>query len=245
MSSPGRAPAATEASDAELLDGLRAHSAAAFEVLMRRYNRRLYRVARSLLRDAAEAEDAVQEAYLAAFRATAGFRGESSLATWLTRIVTNECMGRLRRHARRDNIVPIVPLAGLPTEEGEAMPDEAPASHAEPPDRLLWRAEMRALLEHRIDQLPGPFRLVFVLRAVEELSVEETAQCLGIPEATVRSRHFRARSLLRESIAQDLDMAEGEVFDFDGARCDRIVANVLQAALGPAASGGMEDDRGG
>jgi len=237
--------AAGDQSDAELLEGLRVGDPAAFEVLMRRHNRRLYRVARALLRDAAEAEDAVQEAYLAAFRAAARFRGESSLATWLTRIVTNECMGRLRRHARRDNIVPMVPLAGLPAQEGEAMPDAAPASHAEPPDRLLWRAEMRALLERRIDQLPGPFRIVFVLRAVEELSVEETAQCLGIPEATVRSRHFRARSLLRESITQDLDVAEGEVFDFDGERCDRIVAGVLRAALGLGASGGVEDERGG
>ena len=237
--------AARDRSDAELLEGLRAGDPAAFEVLMRRHNRRLYRVARALLRDAAEAEDAVQEAYLAAFRAAARFRGESSLATWLTRIVTNECMGRLRRHARRDNIVPMVPLAGLPAQEGEAMPDGVPASHAEPPDRLLWRAEMRALLERRIDQLPGPFRIVFVLRAVEELSVEETAQCLGIPEATVRSRHFRARSLLRESITQDFDIAEGEVFDFDGERCDRIVAGVLRAVLGPLASGGMEDERGG
>jgi len=237
--------AARDRSDAELLEGLRVGDPAAFEVLMRRHNRRLYRVARALLRDAAEAEDAVQEAYLAAFRAAARFRGESSLATWLTRIVTNECMGRLRRHARRDNIVPMVPLAGLPAQEGEAMPDGAPASHAEPPDRLLWRAEMRALLERRIDQLPGPFRIVFVLRAVEELSMEETAQCLGIPEATVRSRHFRARSLLRESITQDLDVAEGEVFDFDGERCDRIVAGVLRAALGLGASGGVEDERGG
>jgi RNA polymerase sigma-70 factor, ECF subfamily len=91
---------------------------------------------------------------------------------------------------------------------------------------------MRALLERRIDQLPGPYRVVFMMRSVEELTVEETAECLGIPVATVRTRHFRARSLLRESIAQDLELAEGEVFDFDGERCDRIVARVLAASLG-------------
>ena len=99
------------------------------------------------------------------------------------------------------------------------------------PDRVLVRAEIRALLERKLDQLPEDFRTVFVLRAVEELSVEETADCLGIPEATVRSRHFRARSLLRESLARDFDVAERDVFDFGGAHCDRIVAGV-NARLG-------------
>ena len=216
--------------DEELLARLRAGDPAAFELLMRRHNRRLYRMARSLLGDAGDAEDAVQEAYIAGFRALADFRGEASLATWLSRIVVNECMTRLRRQARRDNIVPIVAADALPLEEGEAMQNqEDPSARPEPPDRLLWRAEMRALLERRIDQLPGPFRVVFVMRAVEELSVEETAQALGIPEATVRSRLFRARSLLREAIAQDLDLAQGDVFDFDGERCDRIVAQTLRA----------------
>ena len=214
--------------DAELLPRLRARESAAFELLMRRHNRRLYRVARSLLRDAAEAEDALQEAYLKGFRSLADFRGDAALATWLTRIVVNECMTRLRRSARRDNIVPMVPVLGDGAEEGEAMADELHSTQAEPPDRALWRSEMRELLERRIDQLPGPFRVVFVMRAVEELTVEETAECLGIPEATVRSRLFRARSLLREAIAQELDIAQDAVFDFDGARCDRIVAHVLQ-----------------
>jgi RNA polymerase sigma-70 factor (ECF subfamily) len=232
---PLRDPAASpEPGDSALLERLRAGEAAAFELLMRRHNRRLYRVARSMLRDAAEAEDALQEAYLAAFRSVGNFRGDASLATWLTRIVANECMTRMRRHARRNNILPIVALPGDGAEEGQAMVDQEPDSHGEPPDRSLWRAELRALLESRIDQLPADFRVVFVMRAVEELSVEETAQCLGIPEATVRTRHFRARSLLRESIAQDLDLAQGQVFDFDGARCDRIVAGVLR---------GMAQDR--
>jgi RNA polymerase sigma-70 factor (ECF subfamily) len=215
--------------DAELLPRLRAGAPDAFEILMRRHNRRLYRVARSLLRDAAEAEDALQEAYLKGFRALADFRGEASLVTWLTRIVVNECNSRLRRSARRDNIVPMVSSLGEGAEEDQAMAHEGHPTHAEPPDRALWRSEMRELLERRIDQLPGPFRVVFVMRAVEELTVEETAACLGIPEATVRTRLFRARSLLREAIAQELDLAQGEVFDFDGQRCDRIVAHVLKA----------------
>jgi RNA polymerase sigma-70 factor (ECF subfamily) len=122
----------------------------------------------------------------------------------------------------------MVPAVGEGAEEGEAMADEVHSTQADSPDRALWRSEMRELLERRIDQLPGPFRVVFVMRAVEELTVEETATCLGIPEATVRSRLFRARSLLREAIAQELDVAQAEVFDFDGERCDRIVAHVLQ-----------------
>ena len=101
----------------------------------------------------------------------------------------------------------------------------------ETPDRALGRSQLRSLLERRLDALPEAFRTVFMLRCVEDLSVEETAQCLNIPEATVRSRHFRARSLLRESLAQDIDVAERDLFGFDGARCDRIVSQVL-ARLG-------------
>ena len=102
------------------------------------------------------------------------------------------------------------------------------ARRPEPPDRALVRTQMRELLERQLDALPAAFRSVFVLRAVEELSVEETAQALGIPEATVRSRHFRARSLLREALARDIDLAEGDVFAFGGRRCDRVVAGVMQ-----------------
>ena len=149
------------------------------------------------------------------------------MATWLTRIVVNECTSRLRRSARRDNIVPILAAHARPVTEGEDMPKPSAADH-DTPDRALGRAQVRALLERKIDALPQEFRTVFVMRAVEELSVEETAQCLGIPEATVRTRHFRARSLLREAIAADLDVAERDAFDFDGERCDRIVAGALQ-----------------
>ena len=228
MNALGTASDARQLDDAALLARIRARDGAACEVLMRRYNRRLYRVARSLLRDGAEAEDAVQEAYLSAYRSMGEFRAEAAVATWLTRIVVNECMTRVRRHARRDNILPMV--AAHPAEEGDTMPESPSANDGETPDRALLRAELRALLETRIDALPQDFRAVFVMRSVEELSVEEAAQCLGIPEATVRSRHFRARSLLRESIAQDLDLAERDAFDFDGARCDRIVADVLEAS---------------
>jgi RNA polymerase sigma-70 factor (ECF subfamily) len=227
------AAADAAADDATLVQRICAHDAVAFELLMRRHNRRLYRTARALLRDASEAEDALQEAYLSAYRAMGSFRADAALATWLTRIVVNECMGRLRKSARRDNIVPIVAAHTRPLPEDEAMPSEEPSAvDPDTPDRALVRTEMRALLERKIDALPAEFRTVFVMRSVEELSVEETAQCLGIPEATVRTRHFRARSLLRESIASDLDVAERDVFDFDGERCDRIVARALAARGG-------------
>ncbi|MDE2611524.1 MAG: RNA polymerase sigma factor [Burkholderiales bacterium] len=213
----------TQEDDGALARLVAAGDRAAFTRMMRRYNRRLYRLARATLRDDAEAEDAVQESYFAAFRAIGGYRGEAALATWLSRLVLNECFARQRRQGRRDNIAPMFSTSVRSEVEQDAMDTSGSAS----PEEAVMRAELRALIERRLDALPEAFRLVFVLRCVEELSVEETAQCLGIPEATVRSRHFRARSLLRESLAQDIDLAERDVFSFAGKRCDRIVAGVL------------------
>lgn len=188
---------------------------------MRRHNRRLYRIARATLRDDAEAEDALQDAYIQAYRSIAQYRGEARLFTWLARLVLNECFARLRRTVRRQNVIPIVDAADW-IEQGDLMltkDDDAP-------EQACARAQVRALLEQKLDELPEAFRVVFVLRAVEELSVEEVADCLGIPEATVRTRHFRARSLLREALAQAFDLAERDVFEFGGSRCDRIVSKV-------------------
>jgi RNA polymerase sigma-70 factor (ECF subfamily) len=214
------APLASE-DDLAIAQRIAAGERAAFVLLMRKFNRRLYRLARAVLRDDAEAEDALQEAYLSAYRSIGRFRGESALSTWLSRLVLNECFARRRRHARRQNVIPMVhAMSHLDYEQ--AGDDSAQA-----PDLALGRAQMRALLERKLDELPEAFRTVFVLRSVEELTVEETAQCLGIPENTVRTRHFRAKSLLRESLAQELDVAERNVFDFGGAHCDRIVATVL------------------
>jgi RNA polymerase sigma-70 factor (ECF subfamily) len=193
----------------------------AFELLMRQHNRRLYRLARAVLRDSAEAEDALQEAYLSAYRSMSQFRGDASLATWLSRLVLNESLARLRRGKRRENILPLQTPRQVPELDAVRCDDSTA------PDRLADRAQLRALLERKLDELPESFRAVFVLRSVEELSVEETAECLSIPPETVRSRHFRARSLLRESLARDLDLAERDLFDFAGARCDQIVTRVL------------------
>lgn len=194
---------------------------AAFEGLMRANNRRLFRLARATLRDDAEAEDALQDAYLQAYRTIGGFRGDSTLSTWLSRVVLNECLARLRRASRRQRIVPIVAW----TEEIDI--EMRNVSDDDEPDRSLMRAQMRALLERKLDALPVAFRTVFVLRSVEDLSVEETADVLSLPESTVRSRHFRARSLLRDALVQEFDVAERDAFGFDGARCDRLVAGTL------------------
>jgi RNA polymerase sigma-70 factor (ECF subfamily) len=191
----------------------------AFELLMRRHNRKLYRLARATLRDDVEAQDALQEAYLAAFRSIGQFRGDASLGTWLSRLVLNECLGRIRRHDRRQNVIPMV-------RADEQLTDNC-VDQSESPDAATTRAQVRNLLERRVDELPDSFRAVFVMRSVEDLSVAETALTLGIPEETVRSRHFRAKSLLRAALEAQFGQAESDLFDFGGEHCDRIVASVL------------------
>ncbi|SAL35709.1 RNA polymerase sigma factor [Caballeronia arvi] len=213
--------------DLSLVHRIVAGDRSAFELMMRRHNRRLYRLARATLRNDAEAEDALQDAYLHAYRSMSQFRGDAKLFTWLSRLVLNECFARLRRTARRQNVIPIVDAPDS-IEHADAMT----AHDDDAPDEALARAQVRALLERKLDELPELFRMVFVLRSIEEMSVEETALCLHIPEATVRSRHFRARSMLRESLAQAFDLAERDVFEFGGAQCDRIVASVLSKISG-------------
>jgi len=196
---------------------------AEFEQLMRRHNRMLFRTARAILRDDAEAEDALQEAYLRAYRSMDSFRGEAKVSTWLVRIVVNEALARRRKDLRRAEIVPI--RGGPEEHEGQ---EETRMSNQDRPDNAAERQQMRRLLEAKIDELPEAFRLVFVLRAVEEMSVEETAAALDIPEPTVRTRFFRARSQLRDALSQEIDLAIDDAFAFAGERCDRIVANVMQ-----------------
>src|SRR5688572_10685993 len=196
---------------------------APFEALMRQYNPRLFRVARSILKDEAEAEDALQEAYIQAYRKMADFRGDAEVGTWLTRIVINQALMQLRRR-RRERIV--VPFNSQGSDHVAQDVDLADV-RAESPSDITLRAEIRPIIERRIDELPVAFRTVFVMREVEEMTVHETAECLGIPETTVRTRFFRARALLRESLERDMDTARADVFAFAGERCDRIVAAVL------------------
>jgi RNA polymerase sigma-70 factor (ECF subfamily) len=210
--------------DAELARQIGARDERAFETVMRAHNSMLYRLARSILRDDADAEDAVQDAYLSAYRNIASFRGGAKLSTWLARIVINEAYGRLRKQKQRGVVVPFDAGAN---EQARTQEDTMADDRAEQPDAAAMRAELRRLLERRIDALPEQFRTAFVLREVEEMSVEDAAECLDVPPATVRSRAFRTRALLRESLSREIDTATVDAFGFAGARCDRIVANVL------------------
>ena len=208
--------------DAGLVRDARRGNGVAFDAIMRRYNRRLYRTARAILKDDSRAEDALQDAYIGAFRHLDDFRGDASLATWLTRIVVNQSLQALRS-TRRDRVV--IPIGEADTEHEAMNVADAPAAT---PESMLLRSEMRRLIERNIDALPQVYRTVFMLREVEELTVDETAAALEIPPATVRSRLFRAKARLREALAQEMDGATQDAFGFDGARCDRIVRAVLE-----------------
>jgi RNA polymerase sigma-70 factor (ECF subfamily) len=213
--------AAERPTDTELIARILSGDMRALETLMRVHNRTLYRTARAILRDDAEAEDAVQDAYLQAYRKLATFRGESKLSTWLVRITANEALMRRRRSTAA--------LAAAPFDEEELVCD-APG-----PEGEAQRSQARRALETCIDALPDDFRAVFVLRALEELNVAETAAALSIPEATVRTRFFRARGLLRESLGPNAR----DAFAFAGARCDRIVRNVLFVLIAAFAAGSL------
>ncbi len=221
------APVPGPLSDGDLVAAVVRRDPAAFETLMRRYNGRLFRVARSILRDDRDAEDAVQDAYLDAFRHMSTFRGDAALGTWLTRIVANQSLMRLRRRTRERRVLPFraagASLAHDSGQEADAVPD----TRAETASDAVLRAELRTLIERRIDELPIAFRTVFVMREVEEMTVQETADTLALPPATVRTRLFRARGLLREALARDLDPSTLNVFGFAGVRCDRLIAVVL------------------
>lgn len=211
----------------------------AFELLMRTHNRRLFRVARSILGSDGDAEDAVQDAYLRAFVALKTFKGSAQLSTWLTRIVINEALGKKRQQ----------PTAGQRLDGDTAFAKhENPALDAidlmllETPEDLAMREDIRRLLEVRIDHLPTDYRTVFMLRAVEELSVEETSLCLEISPALVKTRFSRARKMLRLTLMRDVKTGLQDSFAFAGGRCDRMVHAVLQAIRhGEAANNAPQD----
>jgi RNA polymerase sigma-70 factor (ECF subfamily) len=217
------APVDPRIGDADLAALVAARDETAIRFLMRRHNRMLYRTARSILKDDAEAEDALQEAYMKAIRAMETFRGDAKLSTWLVRIVANEALARLRKTRRGAEVIAL----GEDVEAAQDREENMETSNDNEPEREALRAEARRIIEKRIDELPENFRSVFMLRAVEEMSVEEVAAALDIPEATVRSRLFRARALMRTALSHDLDAAMEGAFSFDGARCDRIVENVV------------------
>ncbi|MGO4557383.1 MULTISPECIES: RNA polymerase sigma factor [Phyllobacteriaceae] len=211
------------ASDIDLVRGALAREAAAFRAIMTRYNQRLYRLARSILRNDAEAEDAVQEAYLRAFANLAGFRGDSSLATWLSRIVINEALGRLRKTRRAETV-------SLPVEDAGAariIPFPLNAGLGDP-ERNMAQREILRFVEQATDSLPETFRMVFVARVIEGLSVEETAELLDIRPQTVKTRLHRARKLLRERLDAQIGPVLLEAFPFAGTRCERMTEAVMK-----------------
>lgn len=212
----------TRNSDALLAQRITQGDRCALEALMRRYNQRLYRVARSILRNEADAEEVVQEAFYKAYRALGGFRGDAALSTWLVRIVVNESKRRLRKINR------LATWLEYSVDSPDALKESNMVDYASPqPEPALVGRQILKQLEVCIDHLPDTYRAVFILRAVEELSVEEVASCLDIPPATVRTRYFRARNLLRKSLNADANIGAGGVFSFAGSRCDRIVAGVM------------------
>jgi RNA polymerase sigma-70 factor, ECF subfamily len=208
--------------DAELVRRVLARDAEAFRIIMQRHNQRLYRIARSVLRNSAEAEDAVQEAYVAAFSHLATYRGESPLIAWLSRIVMNEALGRLRRKPAASDFAP---LEGVPEAEIIQFPSSATN---EDPERTMAQRQILQLVEQATDALPEVYRVVFVTRVIEGMSVEETADLLRIKSETVKTRLHRARQLLREQLTKQIGPILLDAFPFAGRRCERLTASVLK-----------------
>ena len=209
--------------DEQLVAQIRGGDTAAFELIMRRYNRRLFRITRGILRDDGEAEDCVQETYVRAWFAMAQFRGPAGFAGWLCRIATNEALMRRRRQARRWTAISSTGDGAAAAARLEEVPSTAPGPAAQ-----LHERQIRQLLEAAIDKLPDGCRDAFVFREVEQMTVAETASCLGIEEGAVKTRVHRARKLLQRSLRDELSTVLGGAFEFAGDRCDRLVAGVFR-----------------
>ena len=217
--------------EAELVRRAQAGEGDAFRVIMQRGNQRLFRVARGVVRDDGEAEDVLQEAYVRAFAAIGGFRGEAGVMTWLTRIVLNEARGRLRR---RRPMVGLERIEAAQMDGAEVIPFPNAFGIASP-EADAARAQIRGLIEQAVDDLPEAFRIVFIMRDIEECSIEETAANLDLKPETVKTRLHRARRLLREALDARLASTMVEAFPFLGARCGRIT----EAVLARLAAGGV------
>ncbi len=202
--------------DEEIVARIGAGEPELFELLMRRNNPRVYRAARAILHDESEAEDVMQDAYVRAYEHLHAFEGRARFSTWLTRIAVHEALARVRRRQRFDSL--------------ESHPEEPTMSTqaGTDPEQQASDVEMRAVLEAAIGRLPDEFRSVFVLRAVEGMSGAETAECLGIPDDTVKTRLHRARGRLQEMLVESIEPALPSVYQFHLARCDRVVGAVLE-----------------
>ncbi|HET9212133.1 MAG TPA: RNA polymerase sigma factor [Thermoanaerobaculia bacterium] len=207
----------TTLSDEEVVARVLAGDTSLFEILMRRYNQRLFRVSRGILADDAEAEDVTQEAWLRAFRELSRFRGEALFSTWLTRIACHEALARANKRRR------LVPITG----GGDGGEPPEPPAETPGPERDLENRELQALLREAVEALPGPLRSVFCLREIELLSTEETADVLGLTVENVRVRLHRAKRGLRQTLDERIGRQVRRLYLFDGARCDRLVENVF------------------
>jgi len=221
MSQPALQPilspsALTTLSDEEVVERVLAGDASLFEILMRRYNQRLFRVARSILAEDSEAEDVMQEAYVRAFRELATFRGEARFSTWLTRIACHEALARARKRRR------LVPIG----QGGGGKPPEPPSETAGP-ERDMENRELQAVLHDAVEILPDSLRTVFCLREVEGLSTEQTADALGLSIENVRVRLHRAKRSLRQTLDERIGGEVRQLYLFEAPRCDRMVASVF------------------
>ena len=221
---PAQAPptAPVGSTEPELVRRARERDEPAIRSIMQSNNRRLYRLARGILRNDSEAEDVVQETYARAFTHLEDFRGDSSLGTWLGRIAINEALGRLRR--QRAN----VEWTSLPPGTLEAQIIQFPRSASEDPEKSMAQREIQHVVEHAIDELPEAFRIVFITRMIEGMNVEETAEILGLKPETVKTRLHRARTMLRDNVEKKIGPVVMAAFPFAGQRCERLTEAVLK-----------------
>jgi RNA polymerase sigma-70 factor, ECF subfamily len=215
-----------ESPEAELIRRAVGQDESAIRAIIQANNRRLYRVARSIVRDDSAAEDVLQESYLRAFSALAEFRGGSTLATWLTRIVLNQALQHLRRRSE-------IPHSAFNSSggQGEVIPFPLSGHPAIDPERAMAQRELCQLLERAIDELPENFRTVLIARVIEEMSMEETAELLGLRVETVKTRLHRARRLLKSALAEHMDTLFSDVFPFQGKRCERLTNAVIKQLI--------------
>jgi RNA polymerase sigma-70 factor, ECF subfamily len=209
--------------ESRLVEGARQRDHLAIRSLIKQNNRRLYRIARSIVRNDSDAEDVLQEAYVRAFSNLGGFRGDARFGTWLARIVINEALGCVRR---RRPTIDISVVSNNPALDAQIIPFPG-ANLQSDPEASMAQREIRALLELAIDRLPAKFREILVARLVEDLSVDETAELFGILPQTVKTRLHRARALLKREMEKHIGPILGDAFPFAGRRCDRLTDSVL------------------
>ncbi|RVC51353.1 RNA polymerase sigma factor [Mesorhizobium sp. M4B.F.Ca.ET.088.02.2.1] len=208
----------TASGDMALVRRALAREADAFRLIIKTHNQRLYRIARGVVRNDAEAEDIVQEAYVRAFASRAAFRGDASLSTWLSRIVINEALGRLRKRKR---------TVAMP-ENPDAQIIPFPLNASDDPERTMAQRQILALVERATDSLPDVYRSVFIARVIEGFSMDETADLLGVKPETVKTRLHRARALVRKALDDEIGPVLLDAFPFAGRRCARLTEAVMK-----------------